>query len=104
MLAHVYCILCSPYSLYESFVPPLSVTRSTWHGSTYINVRANISASHNSFTLETPKIWNDYRIKLNDLKLIYKFIINGYMTIELPHYLLSFAENSSGQARRTVQL
>ena len=53
-----------PYSLYESFIPPISVTRSTRHGSTYINIPANISSPHNSFTIRSPKIWNDHRIKL----------------------------------------
>ena len=45
-----------PYSLYESFIPPISVTRSTRHGSTYIHIPANISSPHNSFTLRSPKI------------------------------------------------
>ena len=51
-----------PYSLYESFVLPQSVTRSTRHGSTYVSVPVNVSTSHNSFTFKAPKIWNDYRI------------------------------------------
>ena len=62
-----------PYSLYESFVLHRSVTRSTRHGSTYVNVPVNFSTSHNSFTLKAPKIWNDYRIKLK----IYDFQVSG---------------------------
>ena len=61
-----------PYPLYESFVLPRSVTRSTRHGSTYVNVPVNVSTSHNSFTLKAPKIWNDYRIKLK----IYDFQVS----------------------------
>ena len=61
-----------PYSLYESLVLQRSVTRSTRHGSTYVNVPVNVSTSHNSFTLKAPKIWNDYRIKLK----IYDFQVS----------------------------
>ena len=70
------------YPLYESFVLPQSVTRSTRHGSTYVSIPVNVSTSHNSFTFKASKIWSDNRIKLK----IYDFEVSVNLVVVKAHF------------------